>query len=163
MLGTKRALLCVGVVAVMVLAACGGGMSATSGTSVTTTSEHSASAPPRTGTYTNGPGGAPHYFVDLTTDSAGTLNGSVKFRYQDGTTSTVFTFSGPWKPGSATLRALTIPQEGSAAQSSSSVPSSIPVAIGSDTLDFTGCQRYFHFVTSSAQCRFTRTSTRAGG
>ncbi|MGO9559793.1 MAG: hypothetical protein ACLPYW_11990 [Acidimicrobiales bacterium] len=137
----------------------------TSTTSVgtTTTSPPATTAAPRSGTYSNGGQGTPHYFVSLTAEANGKLSGSVQFLYQDGQTSVVFTFSGTWQSGVATLTPETVPQDGSASQNPSTVPSAISMPYGQTGLELGECTGYLHFAESESQCQFSYSPSGAGG
>jgi hypothetical protein len=109
---------------------------------------------PMSGTYSDGPQGTPHYFVVMTTAAAGTLSGSLQFLYQDGQTSAVFTFSGTWQSGTATLDPQSIPQNGSASQNPSTVPSAISITYDQTGLQLGECLQYMHFANSMSDCSF---------
>lgn len=63
----------------------------------TTTSPFQVSAWLPSGDYTDGPTGTPHYVITVT-DSADTFNGKIYFLYQDGRTSTAFTYTAQADP-----------------------------------------------------------------
>jgi len=108
---------------------------------------------PQNGTYSDGT--EVNYFVSLTSQASGTLDGSVQFAYQDGQTSVVFTFTGTWQDGIATLTPGSIPQTGSASQDPATVPSTISMQYAQSSLDLGECTAYLHFVESESQCQFT--------
>ncbi len=63
----------------------------------TTTGPFQVSAWLPSGDYTDGPTGRPHYVITVT-DSADTFNGKIYFLYQDGRTSTAFTYTAQADP-----------------------------------------------------------------
>ena len=117
---------------------------------------------PATGVYIDGPPGQPHYLVAVTSLKAGSLQGAMDYVYQDGQTSVVFTFRGSsqqLRPGSSveviTMVPTLVPNDGSASQQHSSVPSAISVIYEPGFLNFGECGNYLHFVPSLAACQFS--------
>jgi hypothetical protein len=110
-------------------------------------------------------GDVPHYFLSLTTGTDGSLTGSVAFAYQDGQTSTVFTFVGSAQTGVATLNPTSVPQAGTAAQDPSTVPSAISAAMGNTSRGYVvslgSCSAYLHYIQSVDQCNFVYSPTGA--
>jgi len=92
------------------------------------------------GIYTDGPQGTPHYFVTLTSQADGTLQGTVTFLAQDGNTPTVFTFTGTTQSGVATL--------------TPSVGSPITAPFGTNQITLGNCTSYLQFAQSNADCTF---------
>jgi hypothetical protein len=117
---------------------------------------------PLSGVYADGASGQPHYFVAITYLRTGQLQGTMDFVYQDGQTSVVFTFQGSSQQlrvgadvAVLTLVPSVVPQNGSASQQPSSVPTALSVVYQSKALDFGECSNYLHFVPSLAGCHFT--------
>ncbi len=117
---------------------------------------------PLSGVYADGASGQPHYFVAVSSLGEHTLTGSMDFVYQDGQTSVVFTFQGSvqqLRPGAnvavLTLVPSLVPQDGSASQKRSSVPTAISAVYQGKGLSFGECGNYLHFVPSLAGCQFT--------
>jgi len=78
----------------------------------------------------------------------------MSFVYQDGTTSHVFDFSGKVTGQSAVATPSNVAAAGSGAQTVSSVPNSLRIDIGVDTLTFEGRQAYLPVLHSSSGCMF---------
>jgi hypothetical protein len=112
----------------------------TTPTTPTTSPESSVTTTLPSGIYTDGPQGTPHYFITLTSQADGSLNGTVTFLAQDGNTPTAFTFTGTTQSGVATLT----PSTGSAITA--------PFTNGQITLG--GCTNYLQFAQSNADCTF---------
>lgn len=151
------------VISVGLLALVTGCSAATPGASTTTSSTDGAGAPPpststtpsaasttssagavqpASGTYADGVTGTPHYVIDITTTSAGNVTGSLKFIFQDGTTTQVFTFTGTAQSGSITLTASG--QYGK--EHATYTPGMVAL---------TGCTSYLQYVRSNQDCSFT--------
>jgi hypothetical protein len=113
-----------------------------SGTSVTTTTASAAARELPSGIYLDGGSGTPHYYVSLTTQSDGTISGSLSYLYQDGQTSAVFSFSGSTNSGTATL-------------TPSTAGGPISVTYSAKQMQFGECTQYLKFAQSMAQCTFT--------
>jgi hypothetical protein len=109
----------------------------------------------QSGLYLDGTQGSPHYFVSLTAESNGRLIGAVEFLYQDGQTSVVINFSGTWQGGVATLHPESIPQNGSASQEPSTVPSAISMPYSRTGIELGECTQYLHFAEGESQCEFS--------
>lgn len=101
---------------------------------------------PESGTYTDGPTGLPHYSLSLTSTPNGTLTGSLRFFFQDGTVSDVFTFTGAGQSGSAQ-----VPTQGG--------PGTISMTYTSTTITLENCTQYLKYATSPAQCAFAAAAT----
>jgi surface antigen len=80
--------------------------------------------------------------VSLTTQSDGTISGSLSYLYQDGQTSAVFSFSGSTNSGTATL-------------TPSTAGGPISVTYSAKQMQFGECTQYLKFAQSMAQCTFT--------
>ncbi|HEX4217070.1 MAG TPA: hypothetical protein VHZ02_01770 [Acidimicrobiales bacterium] len=110
-------------------------------------------------------GDVPHYFLSLTNGEGGSVTGFVGFAYQDGQTSTVFTFTGSAQGGVANLSPGTIPQVGTAAQNPATVPSAISATMGNSSRGYVvslgSCASYLDFIQSVAQCDFVYSPTGA--
>jgi hypothetical protein len=135
------------------LAACS---SSPSNSSATTTSTAIAPASAlATGTYVPADSsGTPHYVVTISSANGTGFRGVVTFAYQDGTTSHVLDFSGNVTGQSATATPSDV-ATGSTTKTASSVPSSLQIGVGNDTLTFEGCQAYLPQALSPAACTFT--------
>jgi ribosomal protein L31 len=142
------------VTAALALAACGSSSPSSSTTSKTAIAPAAALA---TGTYApTGSSGTPHYVIDISSANGTAFNGTMKFVYQDGTTSRVFDFSGTVTGQSATAKPTNVAAPGSATKTVSSVPSSLQIAVGSDALTFEGCQSYLPEALSASACTFNQ-------
>ena len=135
------------------LAACS---SSPSNSSSTTTSTAIAPASAlATGTYVPADSsGTPHYVVTITSATGVAFRGHVTFAYQDGTTSHVLDFNGIVTGQNATATPSNV-ETGSTTKTASSVPSSLQIGVGNDTLTFEGCQAYLPQALSAAACTFT--------
>jgi hypothetical protein len=141
------------VVGAFVLAACGSSSPTSSGTTTTAIAPAAALA---TGTYApTGSSGQPHYEITIASASNTQFHGAMNFVYQDGTRSRVFDFSGNVSGQSATATPTNVTASGSATETVSSVPAMLQIAVGSDTLTFTGCKSYLVQVQASSACTFT--------
>ena len=143
------------VTAALALAACGSSSSSSSTSSSTT--DIAPAAALATGTYAPaGSSGTPHYVIAITSANGTGFDGTMKFVYQDGTTSHVFDFSGTVTGESATAKPSNVAAPDSATRTVSSVPSSLRIAVGSGVLTFEGCQGYLTEAQSAAACAFTQ-------
>jgi hypothetical protein len=135
------------------LAACSSSPSnSSSTTSSTAIAPASALA---TGTYVPaGSSGTPHYVVTISSANGTGFRGVMTFAYQDGTTSHVLDFSGTVAGESATATASNV-ATGSTTKTVSSVPSTLQLGVGADTLTFEGCQAYLPEAMSETACTFT--------
>jgi hypothetical protein len=107
-----------------------------------------------TGTYVPADSsGTPHYVVKITSADGTDFRGVVTFTYQDGTTSHVLDFSGSVTGATATATPSDV-ATGSTTKTASSVPSSLQIGVGNDTLTFEGCQAYLPQALSPAACTF---------
>jgi hypothetical protein len=97
------------------------------------------------GIYINGVQGTPHYFVALTTNSDGTLTGTVSNLAQDWQASTDFTFTATTQSGVATLKS-----------SGGHVPNGtvITATYSPLELDLDNCTTYLPLAASNADCAF---------
>lgn len=108
-----------------------------------------------TGTYAPaGASGTPHYVITISSAENTSFVGSVSFVYQDGTTSHVFDFSGNVTGQSATATPTHVVAPGSGTQTASSVPNSLQIDLGADTLTFVGCRAYLPQAHTSNACTF---------
>lgn len=136
------------------LAACGSSAPSSSTTSTTAIAPAAALA---TGTYAPaGSTGMPHYTVTISSANGTAFSGTMKFVYQDGRTSRVFDFRGTVTGQSATLRPTNVAAANSATKTASSVPSSLRISVGADTLTFGQCQSYLPQAQSTSVCTFVR-------
>jgi hypothetical protein len=137
------------------LAACGSSSSSSSTTTTTATAIAPAAAL-ATGTYAPaGSSGTPHYTVSVNSAQGTRFDGAVNFVYQDGTTSHVFDFSGTVSGETAAATAKNVAVAGSSTQTVSSVPTTIQIDVGTDSLTFTGCQSYLVQTQAASACTFT--------
>jgi len=113
-----------------------------SGPSVSTTAASPVVSELPSGIYLDGGSGTPHYYVSLTTQSDGTISGSLSYLYQDGQTSAVFSFSGSANSGTAAL-------------TPSSGGGPISLTYSAKQMQFGECTQYLKFAQSMAQCTFT--------
>jgi hypothetical protein len=113
-------------------------------TSVTTAGSAVKDLP--SGVYVDGRPGTPHYFISLTTNSDGTLTGTVSFLYQDGHTFQVFAFTGTTQSGTVTLDLGT-------------THGAVPGTYGNQTLTLTDCLTYLGLVQQVENCTFKYQST----
>jgi hypothetical protein len=135
------------------LAACG---SSPSSSSTTTTTAIAPAAALATGTYASaGAAGTPHYTVTIDSAQGTRFDGSVHFVYQDGTTSHVFDFSGAVSGETAVATPTNVVAAGSSTQTASSVPTTIRIDVGTDSLTVEGCQSYLVQTQSASACTFT--------
>lgn len=135
------------------MAACGSS-SPPSSTTTTSTAIAPASAL-GTGTYTPaGSSGTPHYVVTISSANGTAFRGTVRFMFQDGTSSHVFDFSGTVSGQSATAHPTNVEPAQSGTQTVSSVPGSVQISIGSGDLTFEGCQAYLPQALSTSSCTF---------
>ncbi len=135
------------------LAACSSSPS-NSSSSTTSTAIAPASAL-ATGTYVPvDSSGTPHYVVTVSSANGTGFRGVMTFAYQDGTTSHVLDFSGTVTGQTATATPSDV-ATGSTTKTVSSVPSSLQIGVGADTLTFEGCQSYLPEALSAAACTFT--------
>jgi hypothetical protein len=136
-----------------VLAACGSSSPTSSGTTTTAIAPAAALA---TGTYVpTGSSGQPHYVITIASATDTQFQGTMKFVYQDGTSSRVFDFSGNVSGESATATPTNVAASDSATETVSSVPAMLQIAVGSDMLTFKGCKAYLVQVQTSSACTFT--------
>jgi hypothetical protein len=101
-----------------------------------------------------GASGKPHYAITISSAESTEFDGAMSFVYQDGTTSRVFDFSGNVTGQSAVATPTNVGAPGSATQTVSSVPNSLRIDVGADTLTFEGCQAYLPLANSSSACTF---------
>ena len=142
------------VTSALALAACGSSSPTSSTTSTTAIAPAAALA---TGIYApTGSSGTPHYVIEITSANGTAFDGTMKFVYQDGTTSRVFDFSGTVTGQSATAKATTVAGSDSAPKTVSSVPTSLQIAVGSGVLTFEGCQSYLPEAQSASACAFSQ-------
>jgi hypothetical protein len=136
------------------LAACGSSPSSSSGSSTTAIAPAAALA---TGAYAPaGASGTPHYTVTVDSAQGTRFDGAVNFVYQDGTTSHVFDFSGTVSGVTAVATPKNVaPASGSSTQTVSSVPATIRIDVGTDSLTLEGCQSYLVQTQSASACTFT--------
>ena len=140
------------VVAAFGLAACG---SSSPNSSVTTTAAIAPASALATGTYAPaGASGKPHYAITIRSAENTEFDGAMNFVYQDGTTSHVFDFSGTVTGQNAVATPTNVAAPGSATRTVSSVPNSLRIDVGNDSLTFEGCQAYLPLVSSSSACTF---------
>jgi len=154
------------VVGAVALASCGSSSSgppspSTAVSASTPTSTSSTDIAPAaalaTGAYTSaGSTGKPHYVVAIGAAESTEFVGTLTFVYQDGTTSPVFDFSGQVAGQHATATPNKVAPPGSGTKTVSSVPPSLQIAVGADTLTFEGCEAYLPQVRSSRACTFVR-------
>ena len=137
------------------LAACSSSPSSSSST--TTSTAIAPASALATGTYVPADSsGTPHYVVTISSADGTGFRGSMAFVYQDGTTSHVLGFSGTVTGQSATATPSDVATAtGSTTKTASSVPSSLQIGVGNDTLTFEGCQAYLPQALSPAACTFT--------
>lgn len=135
------------------LAACGSTSSTPSTTSTTAIAPAAALA---TGTYApTGSSGTPHYVIEVSSAEGTAFKGTMKFVYQDGTTTRVFDFSGTVSGQTATATASKVAPPGSTPKTvSSSLPDPLRIGVGSDVLTFQGCQSYLPEAQSPSACAF---------
>lgn len=156
-MGKQRAVWAVAIVAgALGLAACGSSSPGSSSTSTTTsTTDIAPAAALATGTYAPaGASGTPHYVVTISSAENTDFGGAMNFVYQDGKTSLVFDFSGTVTGPRAVATPTNVAATGSGTQTVSSVPDSLRVDVGADTLTFEGCQAYLPQVHSPSGCTF---------
>src|SRR4051794_29377471 len=98
------------------------------------------------GTYADGAQGVPHYFLTVVYSQPTSVSGLVGFVFQDGKTSTVFTFTGTLRAGSGTL-------------STQGGPATISVTYGATSIEFAQCMTYLQYAQSNTACNFTYVPT----
>jgi hypothetical protein len=98
------------------------------------------------GVYVDGRPGTHHYFITLTTQSDGTLSGTVSFLYQDGHTFQVFAFTGTTQSGTVTLNLGT-------------TQGAVSGTYGNQTLTLTDCLTYLGLVQLVENCTFKYSPT----
>ena len=103
---------------------------------------------------TAGASGKPHYAITIRSAENTEFDGAMNFVYQDGTTSHVFDFSGTVTGQNAVATPTNVAAPGSATRTVSSVPNSLRIDVGNDSLTFEGCQAYLPLVSSSSACTF---------
>jgi hypothetical protein len=136
------------------LTACGSSPSTSSGTSTTDIAPAAALAK---GTYVPaGASGTPHYVLTIESANGTQFEGALRFVYQDGTTSHVLDFSGKASGETALVTPKSVATSSSGTQTVSSVPATIRISIGADTLTLEGCQTYLPQALSAAACTFTQ-------
>jgi hypothetical protein len=152
-MGQRRALWAVAIVmGAFGLAACGSSLPSSSPTSTTAIAPAAALA---TGSYAPaGASGKPHYVITISSAESTEFKGAVSFLYQDGTTSHVFDFNGTVTGQNAVATPSNVAAPGSATQTVSSVPNSLRMSVGADTLTLDGCQAYLPQVISASACTF---------
>jgi hypothetical protein len=97
---------------------------------------------PSTGYYADGSSDVPHYVLDVTSNAASSLTGSVIFYFQDGRTEEAFTFSGSATSGKAELTT----EPGGKVVTATYTNSSISLA---------GCTQYLEYAQSTSACTFS--------
>ena len=143
------------VTAAVTLSACGS--SSPSSSSTTSTTAIAPAAALATGTYEPaGSSGVPHYVIEISSANGTAFAGTMKFVYQDGTSSRVFDFSGTVTGQSASARPTDVAKSNSGPQTVSTVPSSLQITVGSDVLTFEGCQSYLPEAQSTSACTFSQ-------
>lgn len=113
----------------------------TSSTTSTTTASAGPANPPESGTYVDGMPDFPHDFIELTAGPGESVSGTVNEVYQDGRTSTYFSFMGSASSGVAQLTS----QDGG--------PGHFSATYASGTITLSGCTSYLDVPASS--CTFT--------
>lgn len=113
---------------------------ATSTSSPTSTSAPSGPTVP-VGGYTDATTGVPHYLLTVTASSPSNFAGTVTFVYQDGKTSTVFTFD-------TTPASSAFPLHGTGPGSSATA------AISGTTITLPNCQTYLTYARQPTSCTF---------
>lgn len=126
----------------------------------------SLSGVPASGLFQNGKTDEPHYFVSLSSDGSGNVDGSMNFIYQDGRIATVFTFRGtaePFYPGSslgfAEVRADIVSKSEGTSLLTSSVPGVISFTYSKDKLSFNWCNLYLSGVANQGDCAFKESTS----
>jgi hypothetical protein len=144
------------VASALALAACGSSSPSATNATTTSTSAIAPAAALATGTYApTASSGTPHYVVAITSANGTAFDGTMKFVYQDGTTSHVLNFSGTVTGQSATAKPTDVAASVSATKTVSSVPASLQIAVGSGVLTFEGCQSYLPEALAATACSFT--------
>ncbi len=111
----------------------------------TSVPSHAGSGVLAAGYYTDGLPGSPRYLVTIVPSASGTLSGSLKFLYQDGTSAYIFSFSGS--------PSVSDPSAPFALSTSPSTPD-VTAEVTSTGLTLPGCQHYLRFATTSSDCVF---------
>ena len=114
----------------------------TTSSNTTTTPSTGTSDLPVSGTYDNGPTGTPHNYMVVSASTTGSVTGTVNFVYQDGRTTTEFSFTGTAIDGTAQL------------QSQGGGPGDFDATYTATTMTLQGCAAYLSFANSN-QCLFT--------
>jgi hypothetical protein len=92
----------------------------------------------RSGIYTDGPPGYPHYFVSLEVSPDGSITGNVDYLYQDGSTDAALTFLGTGQDGIANLQA----SYSGAPNESSAGPTAITMTWSPNKIRMSNCAFY---------------------
>ncbi len=138
------------------LAVCGSSPSDQATTSTTAIAPAAAVA---TGTYApSGASGEPHYVVSVSSAENTEFDGSVKFIYQDGKTTSVFDFNAHVTGQIAEATPSNVATTGSGTKTVSSVPTTLRIQVGADKLTLEGCQAYLPETQSSDACTFVRST-----
>jgi hypothetical protein len=126
-------------------------------------SSRSFTRTPASGVYLNAASDRPHFFIALTNLGGGRVRGAVDFQYQDGQTSSVFTFRGTSQSlrsgaatGVLTLTPERVPSDTSA-QLLSPPPSAVSATYGANQITLGECASYLA-VTSLSRCLFALSS-----
>lgn len=138
------------------LSVCG---SSPSNQATTSTTAIAPAAAVATGTYSpSGSSGEPHYVVTVSSAENTDFDGSVKFIYQDGKTTSVFDFNAHVTGQSAEATPSDVATTGSGTKTVSSVPSTLRIQVGADKLTLVGCQAYMPETQTSDACTFVRST-----
>lgn len=104
-------------------------------------------ASPKSGTYTNGPDGTPHYILTVSVPAPGQVDGNVKMMYQNGRTEVAFTFTGVTKSTTMTATLTT-----STGRTVSALY--LPRARARSSFTFNDCTSYLKWAKSASECEF---------
>lgn len=102
---------------------------------------------PKSGTYTNGPDGTPHYILTVSVPAPGQVDGNVKMTYQNGRTEVAFTFTGVTKSTTMTATLTT-----STGRTVSALY--LPRARARSSFTFNDCTSYLKWAKSASECEF---------
>lgn len=102
---------------------------------------------PKSGTYTNGPDGTPHYILTVSVPAPGQVNGNVTMVYQNGSTELAFTFTGVTKSTTMTATLTT-----STGRTVSALY--LPRSRARSSFTFKDCTSYLKWAKSASECDF---------
>jgi hypothetical protein len=123
----------------------------------TVLSTHGSSLNIVSGIYSYRPLDQPHYYVIVDHVTTHGLSGSMNFRYQDGQSTVIFTFTGVGVGSDAVLTTTSYPETGAEISSPgerTKVPRTVSVTLGDHSIEFGECLSYLKFTMSYAQCTF---------